>query len=334
MEKANTVRTFFIRGFLLLLLLVLTDQALGLLLEQVYFHLRRGQFAEATYAINSTHQDILVFGSSKAVRHYMPSVLTRGIPQASCYNVGKDAERMPYYAAIQETILKRYQPKLFILDVIPNELDTDPSKYLKLSALFPYAKQHPELLKYLAEIGPFEKYKIHSRTYPFNSDLFIMLADFLSPPPPSDHGFSSLTRALTPQQLADLKARKDQYDAHDKDPDGKEIDPKAVAYYRNFLAAANRAHIKTLVVISPTLLGEKAKVRKTLLETIARQYPNVVFADFSNDKRFVYQHQKFADMFHLNQAGAREFSEIFRASVANALGADEGNQMSGLEDKK
>lgn len=301
---------FFLRILILTLTVVVIDQVLGLALERLYFNLKEGQLAETTYSIDEAKEDILIFGSSKAVRDYVPAIITKNLPGITCYNVGKDAERMPYYAAVQEAILARHKPRLIVVDILPNEFDTDNSKYLKLSALFPYYRHHPEFEKYIGEVGPFEKYKMHSKTYPFNSLIFIMISNYVLTHKvrSSGNGFIALEKTLTQRELAELIVRKNAYEARDADSKGEKIDKRAVTYFREFLDNTKRMNIKTLVVISPALLGEKPKARKALIEEIVLQYPNASFYDFSNDKDFTYKNDLFADMFHLNRNGAGDFS--------------------------
>ena len=60
---------FLKRLFLFIIVVIIADHLIGLLLSQLYFNQHKGQYAQTTYAIDSTNQDIIVFGSSRAVRH-------------------------------------------------------------------------------------------------------------------------------------------------------------------------------------------------------------------------------------------------------------------------
>jgi hypothetical protein len=148
--KAAVIK-FLTRLLFFLLILFLVDFALGSFLQIIYYNQTKGQFAQTTTSIDKTNQDILIFGSSRAVRHYSPEILTKKL-KMSCYNVGRDAQMIPYDAAIQEAVFARYKPKMIILDVNSWELSPNDSKYEKLSILLPYVYNHPEFLKYLKTI--------------------------------------------------------------------------------------------------------------------------------------------------------------------------------------
>ncbi|MBE7175074.1 MAG: hypothetical protein INR69_01640 [Mucilaginibacter polytrichastri] len=315
--KGKQIYLFFTRLFLVLIVFTLVDFVLGKGLGYLYFSERKGQHAQTTYTIDSAKEDIVVIGSSRAVRHYDPDLLAKG-SGLSAYNAGRDAQRIPFYTAVEEVILNRSKPKLLILDVLPYELSVDDSKYSHLTILLPYCKSHPELIKYVHEVSPFEPYKLWSQTYPYNSSLFITLYNHLlgNKGEETRHGYEPLTRTLTAHEAADLEKRRNDYEAKMGDT-GTEayLDKKALQYYRDFLDNAKKHDIRTLVVISPSLFTERNSYIKKLLESVAGEYPNVTFADYTNNAQYTGKREKFADQFHLNESGAEEFSAQVNAFI-------------------
>ncbi len=302
------VVVFIKRLFLFIALLIVADNIIGYGLETIYFGQKKGQFAQTTFSIDSTTQDILIFGSSRAVRHYSPNVLSKAL-NMSCYNVGRDAQSLPYYAAMQEAIFTRYKPKMIIVDVNNWELAPGEAKYEKLSILLPYYRHHPELAPYLKQSGRWEGIKLLSRTYPYNSSIFILAYNFLFANKliADEHGFAPLTGKMTSAMLDDYASRLKLNSRASAESD-KIIDRKALNYYRKFLANTNTHKIKTYVVISPKVLKEPLDARNKLLKKIAQEYPNVKFIDFSDNKDYSMMYGKFADVFHLNNEGAEEFT--------------------------
>ncbi|WP_276088385.1 hypothetical protein [Pedobacter sp. JY14-1] len=302
---------FFIRRFILFILLVIiTDQLIGFTLQKVYFSQRKGQFAQVTYAVDSTRQDILVFGSSRAVRHYVPGILSDSL-KMSCYNTGRDGQQIPYYTAVLEATLKRYTPKMILLDVNSWELARGEGKYEKLSVLLPYCRNHPELRSYVEQGGKWEKLKLWSRTYPYNSSLFILAYNslFAYKLPAEDNGYSPLTGEMTEAMFADHKRtmEKSKESENDNDPN---IDEKALDYFRHFLSLTKQHHIKTYVIISPKILKEPINYRVRKLMEVAGEFGDVRFINFSENPAFNFQYRKFADVFHLNKEGSEEFTRV------------------------
>jgi len=299
---------FLKRIVLFILLFIAADQALGFLLEHIYFNQEKGQFAQTTYSVDRTHEDILVFGSSRAVRHYSPAILSKAF-NMSCYNVGRDAQMIPYYTAIQDVIFNRYKPKIILLDVNSWELAPGESKYEKLSILLPYCREHPELVKYINQSSKWEKIKMFSRTYPYNSSLFILGYNYLfaNRIPADEHGYAPLIGEMTDAMLEDHKRRMASGEEA-KNDNSRDIDKKSLAYYEQFLAKTAKAGIKTYVIISPKILNENINYRVEKLIEVAGRFKNVKFINFSNDPRYNYRYEKFADVFHLNKQGSEEFT--------------------------
>lgn len=296
---------FLIRLLGFLIILIFIDWILGYGCRWLYFSQKKGQFAQTTYSIDSTNQDILIFGSSKAVRHYSPLILSKTLGM-SCYNVGRDAQMIPFYKAMQEAIFIRHKPKLIILDINPWELSPDKTKYEKLSILLPYCIKHPEFIKYVQNESKWERLKLLSQTYPYNSSLFILFYNFFF----SSHlnkdanGYLPLTGVMNKKEL-------DDYTANLKnEKQNNRVDLKAVNYYREFLQKTQQNNIKTYVIISPAIIKEQVNLKKKqILMAIAKEYKNVSFLDFSDDPRFNYKYKFFSDIYHLNKTGSEEFSK-------------------------
>ena len=314
MEKRAYIK-FGTRLLLFCAALVITDRILGFAFKQVYFHQRIGQFSQTTYAIDSARQDVMIFGSSRAVRDYSSPIIAKRLG-LSCYNSGRDGMMIPYSSAVEQVTLEKHKPKLIILDIAPRELSKDNSKYEKLSILLPYCGEHQEFLNYVNKISPFEPVKLFSKTYPYNSSIFILGVNSLFPKSvkKDSSGYLPLDDTMTKAEMDDYQAAMQAHAA--KTRLKKEVpEEKAIAYYREFLDRAKNNGVKTLVVIAPTILKDpfnldNQSIEKKLIIDMAREYPNVTFLDFSSDPRFNYHPEKFADMFHLNKQGSEEYSGI------------------------
>jgi len=319
MEERRVIK-FLLNLLAFCVVLVVIDQVLGFAFKTVYFHQRVGQFSQTTYAVDSASQDVMIFGSSRAVRHYSCPIISSGLG-LSCYNSGRDGQMIPYATAIEEVSLNRHKPKLIILDINPWELAVNPSKYEKLTILLPYCNKHPELIKYIGEISQFEQYKLWSQVYPYNSSIFILATNALFPNnvKKDDYGYLPLDGVMTPAYLKEYTERMQARSIriHTK----KEVaEDKGITYYKAFLDRAQKNNIKTLVVISPTILKDPFELdnqtlEKNLVMDIAKQYPNVTFVDYSSDTRFNGHPEKFSDEFHLNRYGSEEFSTSLTAYI-------------------
>lgn len=166
----NQYIKFLTRITIVILVLIIADQLIGRTLRHLYFSQVAGEYYRATYTIDSTKANILVFGSSRAYHHYVPEVFEDKL-KMSFYNTGRDGNYLLYNYAVFKLVTKRYNPKIIIFDLNPIELFYHETDYEGLSSLLPYYNDHPELRKIIELRGPYEKYKLYSATYPFNSQL-------------------------------------------------------------------------------------------------------------------------------------------------------------------
>lgn len=315
MKLNNNVIPFFKKFILFVGIVFTVDWLIGFGLEKLYFSLQSGQFAQTTYSLDKASPDILIFGSSRAQRHYSSEILSNELSM-SIYNAGRDGQFLPYYCAVQDVILERKIPKIIILDVNIWELGPNEQKYMKLAQLLPYVSKHPVLRKYTAEISEFENLKLISKTYPYNSTLLISVYDhlFADNEQTDDRGYTALTGVVSETMFNKYKTEKRVYDKK-RSTQNIQIDQHAVAYYNQFLQKTKDLNIKTYVVISPTILKEPQTEEKLLLEKIAKKYDNVKFLDYAIDSTYNNHYQLFSDEFHLNQTGAERFSKELADSI-------------------
>jgi hypothetical protein len=210
--------------------------------------------------------------------------------------------------------LKRYQPKVIILDLLLWDIQLGRDKFDKLSVLLPYCSEHPELVKYVSdEDDKYGKLKMLSKAYPFNSFLLpgIYNAAFPAKLPKTVDGFLPLDYKMNQETYQRYVAseRADSI-AYSQAPDER-VDDKAIAMFRDFLSNAQHYHIKTYLVLSPFVVPPSIRFKSKILlmKKIAAEYSNTTFLDFSTDPEFTGQYLKFADEFHLNGTAADEFSK-------------------------
>lgn len=106
-------------SLIFLLFTFAADRIIGISLQALFSETRHRESAKIRYTLDSTYQDILIFGSSRAQQHYIPDTIFKNTG-FSVYNCGIGGQGIPFsYIQIHET-LKRYSPKIIILDIWPN----------------------------------------------------------------------------------------------------------------------------------------------------------------------------------------------------------------------
>lgn len=299
-NERNAFAYFATKLFLFLLFIIFLDFVIGAIFKVFYFRQESGQLFRTTYAMDKTRADVIIFGSSRANHHYDPSVFEKRIP-LEYYNAGRDGTYNLYHYAILKSILKRHKPKVIILEFGKRELMKSQISYDRLAALLPYYKDHPEIRDVVLKKSAFEKIKLLSNIYPYNSLLFSVLignTEINKKRTEDIKGFVPLAKTITSQVIPEAKGKDYQ------------IDSLNVWGYKSFIEACISNQISLYVVTSPYLLeSKKADTSIVLAKKIAHEY-KIPFFDFSVSPSFLATDSLFSDPIHLNIKGANLFSNM------------------------
>ncbi len=260
-----------------------------------------------TYAMERTKEEILIFGSSRANHHYHSAVLSAHLKQ-SVYNVGRDGHFILYNLAVLQSNLKRYTPSTILLDISRDEFAVNNADYDRLASLLPYYDDHPEIRNVVHLKGHFEKFRLLSKIYPYNSQLLTIAVGNME-----RNRFRDLNRDV--QGYVPLHKKVDGSISIANHFVKRDIDSIKIRAYISFIKLCQERNISIVVVVSPYLaVGGKRDTSITIAKTLASYY-NIPFLDFSNDHYFQENARLFADHVHLNDAGARVFSKMIAQVV-------------------
>ncbi|NVO08517.1 MAG: hypothetical protein HXX16_01015 [Bacteroidales bacterium] len=288
-------------------IIIVSDQVIGLILRKLYFNQKEGSNRALNYTFKECKSDILVFGASQALHNYDSRIITDSLG-LTCFDAGQDGGHsiLLQYAQIK-VIAERYSPRLIFLEFNPKNIVHYPGDYDRLSILLPYYKEYPELRPLILLRSPYERIKLFSAIYPFNSKIFSIIRfniDFLSRHKKDFEGYIPIKDKV--MNIGMLKTN-------------SEIVPQPVVDMNMLNALENIIHIckkknVTLCIVSSPLfhtVGEKrinnSFVENQALDIIRRE--NVKHFDFSYDSLFMGRLDWFADAGHLNEEGATNFTK-------------------------
>lgn len=294
---------FFLKFFSFLCILFILDYTIGNLLKYLYFKQDSGSLYDITYSIDSTKAEILVLGSSTANHHYYPDAFESRLGM-SFYNTGNDGTSLLYHYAILSAILKRYSPRIIILEFDAWAFNKKQESYDRLSSLLPYYYNHPEIRPIIELISPFEKMKLSSKIYPFNSMLYSVVIRnpyfkaYNKNREISNEGYIPLDR------IWNKPIQSDTTDLN------YELDENKIKYFNAFIKDCIDSDVDLYIVSSPRYIK---KIRKDLSIELAKQIANksnIPFFNYSDDTLFLKHREYFNDQVHLNNTGAIIFSNI------------------------
>lgn len=291
------VKKLLINSIIIVAVILVMDFAIGGILRYYYFKETSGPHFNLTYAMEKTEADVLVFGSSRAIDHYVPEIFETSL-KMSFFSNGKENMGILYSTAVLRSVLKRYAPKIIIFD-FPG-FATGESEYDRLSSLLPYYSTHEEIRSIIELKSPFEKIKLHSKIYPFNSGILLTVNGNLE--------INKMKKEDNNSYIADYEEWKEEIDSIPYSV-ASAIDTNKVAFFHEFITEAKKSGAKVFIVYSPIFLKYDRDQEIEICNRICSS-EHVPFWDFSKDTLFLQNKQLFKDVLHLNHKGACTFSNL------------------------
>ena len=289
---------FLIKAGLFFLLFFILDFTTGSLLRFFYYRQEVGNDYQATLAIDSTKADIVIFGSSRAANLFDTEIFAKRL-NMSCFNTGRYGYPIFYHYALLKAVTKRYIPKIAILSFDAGNFSVNQEAYDRLSSLLPYYKNHPEIRSIVDLKGPYEKIKMLSAIYPYNSLLLPVVSGNMES---SKKKYATISGYIPLDENIHGPIRKFDYTTE------KVLDTVKINVYKAFLQLCINAKIKLYVVCTPYKIEAKGVDKSiTLGKCIALEF-KIPFLDYSRDSVIVNQPSLFADYRHLNKKGVQLFS--------------------------
>jgi hypothetical protein len=301
---AKNYYKYLISAAMFIALLIAVDFIVGAILKKLYKNQQSGWDYRTRYSAEETKAATLIFGSSRAQQQYNPLYIEDSL-NTTCYNVGRDGMQVPYHYAMLQAVLSRYTPKMIVLDCEYGMFKVADAGYERLSNLLPLYKDHPEMRPVLNLRSPFEKYKLLSNIYPYNSMIFKLLAGNFSKG--KEHEDIKGYRVLTGKLTHPIKT----YDLTNKYP----LDTIKIKLFNDFINDCRSKNIKLYFVCPPyymKIIGTDHSL--DVVKKIAAE-KNIPFIDYANDSVFQTNPALFDDTVHINYEG----SKIFSAKLAHQL---------------
>lgn len=114
------------------LCMVFVDFVFGKIFAFLKANAKTVTYVDSRYVRDSVNADIIVFGSSRSLRHYNPYILEDSM-KLKCEVCGMNSTGITVMYVRFKQLLNRYNPKIVIYDVMPtlDVLKEDESKYIQ-----------------------------------------------------------------------------------------------------------------------------------------------------------------------------------------------------------
>lgn len=299
-DLANkTYKIFLLKLAAFFIVISLLDFGIGYVLKKHYFKQQAGYDYQATYAIDTTKADILIMGSSRAANLFNPDIFERSF-SLSCFNTGRYGYPIFYHYALLKAVVKRHKPKIVILSFDAGNFSINQEAYDRLSSLLPYYSSHPEIRPVVDLKGPYEKLKMVSSIYPYNSLLLPIISGNTNY---SKKKYATIKGYIPLKENITLPLMKFDYSIE------KKLDTVKINIYKAFIKECIDSKIK-LFIVCPPYMVDPVGVDHSINEAkkIAAEYATNFF-DYSRDAFYANKPELFADYRHLNENGVGLFSK-------------------------
>lgn len=275
-------------------------------MDYLRIHAKGGDTARTEYICNHTNEDMLIMGSSRAVHHYKPSVLSDSLG-LSCYNCGYDGCGIILATCQLQMILQRYRPKYILYELTPSFdfVAGDNLKYIKTMRPYYYQGGIDAVVDVLDKT---EKWKCLSSFYRYNSIFYKIVQDNNGKTSEdANHGYKPVTK----KNNTEPKRNKDYTEV-------RPCDPIKIDFLKSFIQTCKQNNIKIIFAVSPLYSGDPtAPVFGNIFKWIKKE--KIIILDHSCDKRFYKKRKYFVDSCHLTDEGTIDYSKVIASELKQVL---------------
>ena len=300
------MKNFLIKIAIFFALLFVIDRVAGLCFSYMSSHNKGGYVGHHNYITDKVNEDLLIFGSSRAIHHYNPQLLTDSLG-LSCYNCGQDGNGIILFYGWWQIIKGHHHPKMVIYDICTSFdllAEDDNHKFLGwLKELY----DRPNIQGIFEDIDKTEKYKMTSQLYRYNSKFHQIAADYIHPIyVVKENGFLPLNGELDTMRIQ----KEPMIEQPSVEP---KFDPIKIQYLNKLID--DMQGVNLIFTVSPMWYGIPQE-QLSPIRAICQQR-NIPFIDFSNDPKYVHNNIYFKDGSHLNAHGADEFTKDLIIAIKN-----------------
>lgn len=311
----SKVIRFVARLSLFLVLMAIVDQTLGRVINHYYRKTFYGPNWPKENWLLSKPFDVVILGSSRAFRHYVPTILSQETGYTA-FNGGENGQYLFYAYAVEQLLLEKHPPRVLVLDLLPNYIIRlqDPRQEMeRLNTLAPYA-DNLHLREFLIDGHWYGGLPYLSLMYRFNSRLVNILANV------RNTWWSELDNGYVFSGTPPFRPT-NQFDVDLMPKERIVRDEFKIEVLKKFISSAQQKNVRVILSFSPTLERLTPTVLELLDEydAIAREFGIPFVKITSNDHPDFMDQKLFMDYIHMNSVGADKFSLLFSDSLKPIL---------------
>ncbi len=296
------MKKFFLCLGIFALIFLACDFIVGLTGNALMESAKGGTLKKKMYICNEAKEQVLVFGSSRAYRHYDPRVIEDSL-SLSAYNCGLSANGIIGEYGFYKILNSRYNPEVVIYDIFPaaDLLLGDNRQYLSELRYF-YNRTGVDSLFW--NVDWTERVKMKSRMYRYNSVFPTILREYIHPKNKFVDGFV-LTNKQMPAEISPLRKSVEFV-----------YDSLKLECVERLIHDCNGK--STLVFAVSPMYENTDDAELEPFKILCGKY-GITLLNHYTDSAFVFRRDYFYDRLHMNGTGATEYSKVIAHEIRELL---------------
>ena len=312
MEKKNTLWAFCLKVVLLVVILFGVDRLVGaafVKMKDVGLATNpENMWLKTPFTVEKVDADVVVIGSSKASHHYVPQMLEDSLGMTA-YNCGQDGCFFLYQNCIINMILDRYTPKMILWDIQPGSFvgEGHSNEYQNIRYLSPYYPANTWAESYINSESPKMRYRMMSRMFAYNSKALNYVFPLVTHSSATKNGYIPL--ATEGYLYPDMSKQTEKEGV---------VNRSYLDLLYKTMKRCREKGVELRMYISPEF-SQKSALTTAAAEEIGSvaMNNNVSFTNAHSDECFMQDATLFKDASHLNDKGARMFTEKVICKILN-----------------
>ena len=300
------MKKFILHIILFCILLVCCDIVLGSGFRYLIAHAKGGDTGLCNLINNEIDDELIIFGSSRAMHHYDPSVFEDSLG-LSCFNCARDGNGIILMYGVYKMISERYTPKVILYEVTPHfDLITGDNHSFLPFLRYYYDRQGVDSI--IWDIDSTERIKMLSNVFRYNMNVPQLVMDNIHPFATVGNGFRPMDKEMNYEPIV-----------KDKEEPIYSYDSMKLKHIEKLI---NDCQGKTqLVFLASPLYKAKSDKAFDPIKDIAAKH-NIPFINHYCDTTFTTHKEYFYDSSHMNRRGAEAYSKVVAGEVRNLLGGE------------
>jgi hypothetical protein len=299
----------FFKVFLFIAIIAVADKVIGGICKKLYVSSNNFLISKLRYTLDSTTEDILIYGSSRTDHHFIPKIIEQHTGH-SAYNCGLDGADLLFSRIQLNETLKRYKPEFVIIEASPSSFFIpDPEAGHRI--LLPYYAKDTLIYNTLTGNRLFEKTKFLSSIYPYNSAIVSLVNGVLKKNTDSLKGYMPAHGIIDTTGLTKVV---------DKAYTSSNLPVENFTYLKQLIEVCRNNQIRVVIVSTPVFqVNGHHDSMMNLFKDFCSQFDGIHYLDFTRDVSTYGKITLFKDNTHMNDEGAKVFSEVFSENLREVM---------------